>query len=216
MTLTTVEIGHVTMANDLELAAAALPDPTRPDAGLVLISEWHTQGCEEQERVMSGVMDAWENTRLPAAYLSRYCLEGTDGRTILNYAQWANSDAHRAFAANPHSQQTLGNAIQGLFTAGPPGRYALYRSIALREAAVRYFTAASYDTEDSATARELADELAARSAAATPCKVIAEHFHISEDGQRLYVLSAHEAEPAETTPSFRPYRGLARRWPVAL
>ncbi|WP_328416768.1 hypothetical protein OG542_37090 [Streptomyces violaceus] len=203
------------MANDLELAAVALPDPTRPDAGLVLISEWHTQGREEQERVMSGVMDAWENSRLPTAYLSRYCLEGSDGRTILNYAQWTNSDAHRAFAANPQNQQTLGNAIQSLFTAGPPGRFTLHRSIALREAAVRYLTTASYDTEGSATARELADKLAARSTAAAPSELIAEHFHISEDGQRLYVLSAHEAEPAETTARFRPYRGLARRWPVA-
>jgi hypothetical protein len=203
------------MANDLELAADALPDPTRPDAGLVLISEWQTQGREEQERVMSGVMDVWENTRLPTAYLSRYCLEGSDGRTILNYAQWTNSDAHRAFAANPQNQQTLGSAIQGLFTAGPPGRYRLYRSIALREAAVRYFTTASYDTEDSETARELADTLATRSAAAAPTALIAEHFHISEDGQRLYVLSAHEAEPDETNPRFRPYRGLARRRPVA-
>lgn len=164
---------------------------------------------------MSGVMDAWENSRLPTAYLSRYCLEGSDGRTILNYAQWTNSDAHRAFAANPQNQQTLGNAIQSLFTAGPPGRFTLHRSIALREAAVRYLTTASYDTEGSATARELADKLAARSTAAAPSELIAEHFHISEDGQRLYVLSAHEAEPAETTARFRPYRGLARRWPVA-
>lgn len=202
------------MANDLEFAATALPDPTRSDAGLVLISEWHTQGREKQERVMSGVMDAWENTRLPTAYLSRYCLAGSDGRTILNYAQWTRSDAHRAFATNPQNQQTLGTAIQGLFTAGPPGRYTLYRSIALREAPVRYFTTASYDTDESETARERADMLATRSAA-TPSELIAEHFHISEDGQRLYVLSAHEAEPAETTLRFRPYRGLARRWPVA-
>jgi hypothetical protein len=203
------------MANDLELAATALPDPTRPEAGLVLISEWHTQGPEEQERVMSGVMDVWENTRLPTAYLSRYCLEGSDGRTILNYAQWTHSDAHREFAADPQNQQTLGKAIQGLFTAGPPGRYRLHRSIALREAAVRYFTTASYDTEDSETARARADTLATQSAAAAPSELIAEHFHISEDGQRLYVLRTHETEPDETTLRFRPYRGLARRRPVA-
>jgi hypothetical protein len=164
---------------------------------------------------MSGVMDVWENTRLPTAYLSRYCLEGSDGRTILNYAQWTHSDAHRAFASNPQNQQTLGTAIQGLFTAGPPGRYTLYRSITLREAAVRYFTTASYDTEASQTARARADTLATRSAAAAPSGLIAEHFHISEDGHRLYVLSAHETEPDEATPRFLPYRGLARRRPVA-
>lgn len=153
--------------------------------------------------------------RLPTAYLSRYCLEGSDGRTILNYAQWTNSDAHRAFAANPRTSRPSATRSRACSQLYSPGRFTLHRSIALREAAVRYLTTASYDTEGSATARELADKLAARSTAAAPSELIAEHFHISEDGQRLYVLSAHEAEPAETTARFRPYRGLARRWPVA-
>lgn len=81
------------MSPDTELTAVALPDPARPNVGLVLVSAWHTQGPKDQRRVMSGVMDAWEDTRLPDAYLSRHCLEGSDGRTILNYAQWTGPGA---------------------------------------------------------------------------------------------------------------------------
>jgi hypothetical protein len=199
------------MINDPELTSVALPDPTRPDVGLILISEWRTQGLKEQERVMSGVMDVWQNSRLPTAYLSRHCLKGTDDQTILNYAQWTHPDAYRAFAEEPQNQQALGSAIQALYTAGPPGRYTLYRSVALRDASTRCFTTVSYDTAGSPAARELADELATRSIT-TPAspELIAQHFHVSEDGRRLYVLSAHADEPEEATPLFRPYRGLVR------
>src|SRR5688500_6178090 len=100
---------------DASLRPTALPDPARPDAGLVLASLWRTGGLEQQQKVMSGVMDAWEKTRLPAAYLARHCLAGSDGRTILNFAQWTSPEAHRTFAADPHNQQTLGSAIQALY-----------------------------------------------------------------------------------------------------
>ncbi|MER5934944.1 hypothetical protein ABT123_32715, partial [Streptomyces sp. NPDC002054] len=116
----------------------ALPDPDRPDAGLILASLWHTEGPEQQRKVMSGVMDAWEEAPLPAAYLARHCLEGSDGRTILNFAQWTSSDAHLAFAADPRSQQTLGSAIQALYSADPPGRYAPHRFEGRHDGAARY------------------------------------------------------------------------------
>ncbi|MCX4428534.1 hypothetical protein ACIQWL_52610 [Streptomyces mirabilis] len=157
---------------------------------------------------MSGVMDAWEDTRLPDAYLSRHCLEGSDGRTILNYAQWTGPEAHRSFATDPHNQRTLRSAVQALYTAGPPGRYTLHRSVSLRAAPVRCFTTTSYDTEDAAAARALAEKLAARTSTAP--ELVAEHFHVAEDGRSLYVLAAHEAEPEISAPRFCPYRGWAR------
>ena len=40
-------------------------------------------------------------------------------------------------------------------------------------------------------------------------ELIAAHFRVSEDGRRLYVLSAYEDSPADVL-RFRPYRGLAR------
>ncbi|MER7912673.1 hypothetical protein [Streptomyces sp. NPDC096068] len=187
------------------LRPVAPPDPARPDAGLVLASLWHTEGPEQQRKVMSGVMDAWEATRLPAAYLARHCLEGSDGRTILNFAQWTASEEHRAFAADPRNQQTLGSAVQALYSAGPPGRYAPHRLAARREGAARGFTATWHDTEDAGAARSLADELAGRDTAAP-----AEYFYVAENGRQLLVLAGFEDEPGGADLWFRPFRGLVR------
>ncbi|WP_053643935.1 MULTISPECIES: hypothetical protein [unclassified Streptomyces] len=187
------------------LLPVAPPDPARPDAGLVLASLWHTEGPEQQRKVMSGVMDAWEATRLPAAYLARHCLAGSDGRTVLNFAQWTTSEAHRAFAADPGNQQTLGSAVQALYSAGPPGRYAPHRFTARREGVVRCLTATRHDTEDAGAARSLADELTGRDTAA-----LAEYFYVGEDGRQLLVLAGFEDEPGGDETSFRPFRGLVR------
>ncbi|MFE7559487.1 hypothetical protein [Kitasatospora sp. NPDC057500] len=184
----------------------ALPDPARPDAGLVLASLWRTGGLEQQHKVMSGVMDAWEQARLPAAYLARHCLAGSDGRTILNFAQWTSPGAHRAFAADPRNQQTLGSAVQSLYSADPPGRYVPYRFAGRRDGAARYFTATWHDTEDDGTARSLADELIERA----PTAPVAEYFYIDEAGRQLLVLAGFQDEPGGTGPWFRPFRGLVR------
>ncbi|MER5929498.1 hypothetical protein [Streptomyces sp. NPDC002054] len=193
------------------LQPVALPDPDRPDAGLILASLWHTEGPEQQQKVMSGVMDAWEEAPLPAAYLARHCLAGSDGRTILNFAQWTSSDAHLAFAADPRNQQILGSAIQALYSADPPGRYAPHRFEGRHDGAARYFTATWYDTEDAGTARSLADELAERDSADPASAVaVAEYFYVGEDGRQLLVLAGFEDEPGGASLCFRPFRGLAR------
>ncbi|MFK4066749.1 hypothetical protein [Streptomyces sp. NPDC029674] len=190
----------------------ALPDPARPDAGLILASLWHTRGPEQQQKVMSGVMDAWERAQLPAAYLARHCLAGSDGRTILNFAQWTSPEAHRTFAADPRNQQTLGSAVQALYSADPPGRYVPYRFAGRHDGgAARYFTATWHDTEDAGMARSLADELTERaSAARTSSAAVAEYFYIGEAGRQLLVLAGFQDEPGGAGPWFRPFRGLVR------
>ncbi|MGW7450032.1 hypothetical protein [Streptomyces sp. NPDC054787] len=196
---------------DASLRSAALPDPARPDAGLVLASLWRTAGLEQQQKVMSGVMDAWEKTRLPASYLARHCLAGSDGRTILNFAQWTSPEDHRTFAADPHNQQTLGSAIQALYSADPPGRYVPYRLAGRQDGATRYFTATWHETADDGAARSLADELTERAstAVASPAAV-AEYFFIGEAGRQLLVLAGFQDEPRGAGPWFRPFRGLVR------
>ncbi|MFC8490352.1 hypothetical protein ACFUJU_06020 [Streptomyces sp. NPDC057235] len=189
------------------LRPTALPDPTRPDAGLVLASLWHTEGPEQQRRVMSGVMDAWEEARLPAAYLARHCLAGSDGRTVLNFAQWTDSGAHRTFAADPRNQQTLGSAVQALYSAGPPGRYAPHRFTGRNDGTARCFTAAWYDTGDAGKARALADARTGHDPAAPDA--VTECFYVAEDGRQLLVLTGFEDEPADGL-RFRPFRGLVR------
>ncbi|THC51844.1 hypothetical protein [Streptomyces sp. A1499] len=193
------------------LQPVALPDPARPDAGLVLASLWHTGGPEQQRRVMSGVMDAWEKARLPAAYLARHCLAGSDGRTILNFAQWTSPSAHRAFTADPRNQQTLGSAVQALYSADPPGRFLPHRFAERHGAAARCFTATWHDTEDEGRARSPADALAERAPAATASSAaVAEYFYVGEAGRQLLVLTGFQDEPSGAGPWFRPFRGLVR------
>ncbi|MFF5427711.1 MULTISPECIES: hypothetical protein [unclassified Streptomyces] len=193
------------------LRPLALPDPARPDAGLILASLWHTRGPEQQQKVMTGVMDAWEKARLPAAYLARHCLAGSDGRTVLNFAQWTSPEAHRTFAADPRNQQTLGSAIRALYAAEPPGRYVPYRFAGRHDEAARHFTATWYDTEDDRTARALADELAERvPTAPVPSAAATSYFFIGEEGRQLLVLAGFQEEPGGAGPWFRPFRGLVR------
>ncbi|WP_329377780.1 hypothetical protein [Streptomyces sp. NBC_01716] len=199
-----------------EPVESALPDLARPDAGLILMSQWQTDGPERQRTVMAGVMDVWREADLPVAYLARHCLAGSDGRTILNYAQWATSEGHRAFAADPRNQRTVARGVEALISAGPPGRFTLHRSVVLDPGAVaRSFGAISYDTGGLAESRALVRELAERTAAAPASgTLIAEHLHISEDGARVRVLSAYEDDGDDAGDisglRFRPFRGLVR------
>ncbi|MEU6984544.1 hypothetical protein ABZ946_14160 [Streptomyces sp. NPDC046324] len=165
----------------------ALPLFGRPDAGLILISEWRTEDAERQRIVMDGVVDTWAQARLPETFLSRYCLAGSDGRTILNFAQWTSSEAHLAFAADPANRRDIADSIQSLITVGPPGRYRHDRAVVLRDAPVRSLSTTG--SEDG----------------------VAQYFHRGgEDGRLVHVLTAHEDEGDGTALRFRPYRGVVR------
>ncbi|MFF8280306.1 hypothetical protein ACF05T_30165 [Streptomyces lateritius] len=166
----------------------AFPEFGRPDAGLVLISEWHTHDAEHRLAVMDGIIDTWAKARLPEAFLSRHCLAGSDGRTILNVAQWTNAAAHHAFAADPVNRRAIADSVRALITVGPPGRYRHERSVALRDAPVRTLSTASDPVPGA----------------------VAQHFHRSEDGTFVHVLTAHDDDGDGTALRFRPHRGVVR------
>lgn len=164
----------------------AFPDFGRPDAGLILISQWQTPDPERRQAVMDGVIDAWAGARLPEAFLGRYCLAGSDGRTILNYAQWTDATAHHAFAADPANQRAIADSVQALISVGPPGRYRYERSVVLREGPVH--TLSTTRSDDG----------------------VAQYFHRGEDGRHGHVLTAHDDEGDGTALRFRPCRGVVR------
>ncbi len=80
------------------------PEIRRPDSGLVLISEWDAGGPEGQRAAQDGVARAWEETPLPAGFLSRVMFAGTDGRSVLDYAQWTSGAAHREFVSREENR----------------------------------------------------------------------------------------------------------------
>ncbi|MFF3319478.1 hypothetical protein ACFYV5_28765 [Streptomyces sp. NPDC003035] len=168
--------------------SGALPALARPDAGLVLISEWYTENAERRRVVMDAVVDTWARARLPEAFLSRHCLAGSDGRTILNYAQWTDPAAHFEFAADPANQRAIAESIQALVTEGPPGRYSRPRVVRLRETPLRGLSLSVSRSDDG----------------------VAQYIHRGEDGRRVHVLTAHDDEGDGTVLRFRPYRGVVR------
>ncbi|MFE5936081.1 hypothetical protein ACFQ69_11905 [Streptomyces sp. NPDC056470] len=178
------------MTNDLAGAklveSTGLPLFGRPDAGLVLISEWFTEDTERQRFVMDAVVDVWAQAELPDTFLARHCLAGSDGRTILNYAQWADSAAHLAFSADPANQLAIADRIRPLITVGPPGRYTHDRVVRLRDAPIRSLSTGP--SEDG----------------------VAQYVHRAADGRSGHVLTAHEDEGDGTALRFRPYRGVVR------
>jgi hypothetical protein len=74
-----------------------LPDPARPDAHLVLFSEWYVASSEQQRKVVDAAMQVWEHFSWPEGLLSYSCFLGTDGQSILHYSQWTGPDAHQRF-----------------------------------------------------------------------------------------------------------------------
>ncbi|WP_137988695.1 hypothetical protein [Streptomyces vilmorinianum] len=186
------------MTNELRetgiVESGGLPSFGRPDAGLVLISEWQTEDAERQRIVMDGVIDTWARARLPEAFLARHCLAGSDGRTILNIAQWTDAAAHLAFTADPANQRAIADSVHALITVGPPGRYTYDRTVVLRE------------TLPGRPIRSLSTSTPSEAGEAG----VARHFHRSEDGKRVHVLTAHEDEGDGTALRFRPCRGVVR------
>ncbi|MCT2592822.1 antibiotic biosynthesis monooxygenase [Streptomyces sp. N2-109] len=174
------------------LVQQSVPDVLRPDAGLVLMSQWDVpDGPERRRTVMDGTIEAWEQHPLPEGFLSRVAFEGTDQKTIFNYAQWTSVEAHREFAQNPANQEGLTPRIVAI--AGPvgtPGKYELYRSLRAKEtpAVPGCIVAVTFDTDGPETARKFVDTLVEHFGEEQPGNEdggIASHFHIHLDGSRV-------------------------------
>ncbi|QRK13217.1 hypothetical protein JQX13_26210 [Archangium violaceum] len=187
---------RLTMITTPGLVSHPLTDITRPDAGHILISEWMTDSPEQQRAAMDATLDAWEQHPLPMEFLSRLCFAGTDGHTILNYAQWTRPEAHLAFAQDPRNQATLAQRITAAVgEVGKPSSYRLYRSMlpAGRSGQVPgCIVGVSFDTDGEDTARRFIDTLVDHFSGIQPTVPgggIASHFHIRSDGRRVFNFS---------------------------
>ncbi|MGA5562664.1 antibiotic biosynthesis monooxygenase [Streptomyces platensis] len=182
------------------------PEIRRADAGAVLISEWDAGGPAGQRAVLDGVARAWEGTPLPAGFLSRVLFAGTDGRSVLNYAQWTSEAAHREFvrAENTGLSERIAAVLDGVGDVRNtgPGRFRLYRSM-LPHGAPREpgcVVRVAFRTTGHEAARGLVDGLLGLVGELQPGDGIASHFHISDEGDRVVNYSewtdpeSHERE----------------------
>ncbi|AWN27953.1 antibiotic biosynthesis monooxygenase [Streptomyces sp. NEAU-S7GS2] len=183
------------------------PEIRRADAGAVLISEWDAGSPAGQRAVLDGVAHAWEETPLPAGFLSRVLFAGTDGRSVLNYAQWTSDAAHREFVRTENTglSERIAAVLDGVGDVGNsgPGRFRLYRSMLPHGAPQEpgCVVRVAFRTTGHDAARGLVDGLLERVGERQRGDGgIASHFHISEDGDRVVNYSewtdpeSHERE----------------------
>lgn len=183
------------------------PEIRRADAGAVLISEWDAGGPAGQRAVLDGVARAWEETPLPAGFLSRALFAGTDGRGVLHYAQWTSEAAHREFVRTEKTglSERIAAVLDGVGDVGDagPGRFRLYRSM-LPQGTPREpgcVVRVAFRTAGHEAARGLVDGLLELVGEVQRGEGgIASHFHISDEGDRVVNYSewtdpeSHERE----------------------
>ncbi|WP_020668157.1 hypothetical protein [Amycolatopsis nigrescens] len=168
-----------------------LPEITRPDAGLVLSSEW-TVPAGRQTDAMDAAMTAWEHTPWPDGLLSYTVYAGTDGTTLLHYSQWTGEDAVDKFSAVDPPERVRGilDAVPGIERHGVT-RYRLHRSGGRHDPAEPpgAIVVVGFETEDRAAATGLVDQLVdgrLDEAPDTPATTdLGVHFHVALDGHRI-------------------------------
>jgi hypothetical protein len=173
----------------------ALPDISRPDAGLVLISEWTVATPERQRAAADAAMAAWDEVAWPDGLLSHTALVSTDGETVLHYSQWTGEDAHREYLRTdpPERIRRIDQDVPGIERHGVV-RHRRYRSLVLGDGDQRpgCIVVVRFETDGHDTAQRFVDRLldenpglASRSDVEPPDGMLSNHFHISTDGTRV-------------------------------
>lgn len=121
---------------DSAIQKEVLPNLTRKDVGLILMSEWKTDGKSEQRKAVDAAMQVWDHFPWPKGLLSYNCYLGNNGQSILHYSQWEDEESQGEFVKNdpPERMQEIMKSVsierQGL------DKYHLYRSIVSDSAAI--------------------------------------------------------------------------------
>lgn len=171
--------------------ASSGPDLTRPDATIVVVSEFQVGDPDDQQRLFDASRAAWDTLPWPATLLSITWLASLDGRRALAYVQWRDDSEFEAYGRThrPEIAARLNHAVPSL-SATPPVFYRRYRSGTrpdAPEAGCIVAVSVEFDGPDEARQRGWVDMVfeALAAEASPPAGGIAAHFHISLDGTRV-------------------------------
>ncbi len=167
------------------------PEMTRPDAGLVVVTEFEVGGADRQQALFAASRAAWDTLPWPETLLSIAWLASTDGQRGLAYVQWRDDSEFEAFGRThrPVLAAHLTDALPAL-VASPSVFYRRYRS-GTRPVAVEpgciVAVAVEFDGPDDARARAWIDTVfdALTSDPAPAGGGLGAHFHVSVDGARV-------------------------------
>lgn len=189
-------------------ASDARPAIDRADVTTALVEEVITEDADCQSAAAAAVVKHWENTEWPEGLVAQSLFTGTDGKSLLTYAQWSSSDGSEEALRESHSAvrpdwRTLG------FEPGVPKAYELYRVVRPTSLpdplpVVECFPAAFFAMDGRDAARDWVDGLLDNEEEnegkdrAYP-GALAANFHVAADGTGIFLLSewVSEAEAVE-------------------
>jgi hypothetical protein len=163
----------------------------RPDAGVVVVSEFEVGGADQQQALFEASQTAWDTLPWPGTLLSIAWLASLDGQRVLAYVQWRDESEFEAYGRThrPILAARLKAAIPALAPAAPVF-YRRYRSATRPDApepGCIVAVSVEFDGPDEARQRAWVDAVfdAIESDPSRPAGGISGHFHLSTDGTRV-------------------------------
>ncbi|WP_433260138.1 hypothetical protein ACQPZF_23290 [Actinosynnema sp. CS-041913] len=181
------------------------PTIERDDVAVALVEEVFTDDVERQRAAAAKVVGHWESAEWPAGLVAQSLFTGTDGKSLLTYAQWSSGEALAEHLRQPGSTARFDWATAGI-APGAPKAYELYRRVqpaALPDPVplARCFPAAVFAMDNREAARQWVDGLLDNEeqnegADRAYPGALAANFHVAADGSGIFLLSewASEAE----------------------
>ena len=167
------------------------PEMTRPDAGIVAVSEFHVGGADQQQALFEASRAAWDRLPWPETLLSIAWLASLDGQDALAYVQWRDDSEFEAYGQThrPWLAAHFKAALPALAPA-PPVFYRRYRSGTRPDApepGCIVVVSVEFDGPDEVRQRAWVDAVfdALASEADPPAGGLGAHFHVSTDGTRV-------------------------------
>jgi hypothetical protein len=186
-------------------ASGVRPDIGRPDVSTALVEEVVTGDPARLPEAAAAVIAHWESAEWPAGLVALSLFTGTDGTSLLAYAQWASDGGAEEVPLKAYDALRPGWRALG-FTPGEPRTFQLYRRVQPTELPdplppVGCYPAAFFSMNGDDTARAWVDGLLGTEERtvgedrAYP-GAIAANFHVSSDDRGIFLLSewASEAE----------------------
>jgi hypothetical protein len=178
----------------------AQPVIAREDVAIALVEEVVTADVERMRAAAAAVIRHWESTRWPSGLVAQTLFTGTDGTSLLTYAQWSSAEA---LGRSPRSRSSVRPDWWALgIEPGEPKPFELYRRVqptVLPDPLplARCFPAAFFAMDSRDAARQWVDglldneeETEGRDRAYPGA--LAANFHVSADG--IFLLSEWASE----------------------
>ncbi|GAA1224352.1 hypothetical protein GCM10009676_02330 [Prauserella halophila] len=187
----------------------SLPPVSRGDADVVLVGTWRVADADSQRAAARAVLDDRHDRPWPTGLLAHSVLLGTDGHTLVHYAQWTDEDALDEFRRTGRTahHEAVAARVPGI-ERRDEGAYRLYReAVPERPLEPGAVVLVSFRTDSAATGEQFVDELIRRHPVTTGEPVAdgmaGNHFHLALDGSRTLnwaefaTVEAHERVVAE-------------------